>query len=145
MDLRVFPRSSPATASLSRRKGHGFTLIELLVVLVVLGILAAVAIVQFTRAKEKAYVAAMISDLHAAAIHEEMYAADNGGVYFSGTVTATSPVQDFHASKDVTVTLTAGVAQTPGTSGPTWIGVARHLGTAKICERRTQVVTCTGP
>ena len=108
MERRVCRRPPASTTFHSRRKAHGFTLIEILVVLVVLGILAAIASARFASAKEKAYVAAMISDLHTAAIYEEMYAADNGGSYFSGTVTATSPVQGFRTSKDVSVTLTAG-------------------------------------
>ncbi len=145
MHRSVFRRSSASITSHSRRKAHGFTLIEILVVLIVLGILAAIAIVQFARAKEKAFVAAMTADLHNAAVYEEMYAADNDGSYFSGTVTATTPVQSFQTSKDVIVTLTAGVGLTPGVSGPSWIGVATHAGTGKTCERRTQVITCTGP
>ena len=97
MDRSVSRRSSASITSHSRRKAHGFTLIEILIVLIVLGILAAIAIVQFARAKEKAFVSAMTADLHNAAVYEEMYASDNYGSYFSGTVTAASPLQSFQA------------------------------------------------
>src|SRR5262249_32283604 len=60
---------------LSNKKG--FTLIELLIVVVIIGILAAIAIPKFANTKEKAYVAAMKSDLRNMATAEESYFADN--------------------------------------------------------------------
>lgn len=80
--------SSALPTSLRRDRTRAFTLIEILIVLAVIGILAAVAIPHFGKAKEKAHVAAMISDLRAAAIFEEEYAAEHSGTYFSGTVSA---------------------------------------------------------
>lgn len=56
---------------------NGFTLIELLVVVVILGILAAIAIPKFTNTKEKAYVAAMKSDLRNLATSEEAFFYDS--------------------------------------------------------------------
>ena len=58
----------------STRKG--FTLIELLIVVVIIGILAAIAIPKFANTKEKAYVAAMKSDLRNLMTAEEGYFAD---------------------------------------------------------------------
>jgi type IV pilus assembly protein PilA len=56
---------------------RGFTLIELLIVVVIIGILAAIAIPKFASTKQKAYVAAMKSDLHNLITAEEAYFADS--------------------------------------------------------------------
>lgn len=55
----------------------GFTLIELLIVVVIIGILAAIAIPKFAGTKQKAYVAAMKSDLKNFVLAEESYFVDN--------------------------------------------------------------------
>ena len=56
---------------------RGFTLIELLVVVVIIGILASIAIPKFTNTKNKAYIAAMKSDLRNLVTAEEAYFADS--------------------------------------------------------------------
>jgi len=81
---------------LKNRKG--FTLIELLIVVVIIGILAAIAIPKFASTKQKAYMAAMKSDLKNFVTAEESYFADfntygtYGQVNGAGLFTTTTDV-----------------------------------------------------
>src|SRR3982075_3409494 len=111
------------------RNKKGFTLIELLIVVVIIGILAAIAIPKFANTKDKAYVAAMKSDLRNMATYEEQYAADNNGAYFGGTATRLLPLQGSTPSKNVTVVIVT-VAGPPGS----WSGTATHSQSAKVCS-----------
>src|SRR4051812_8462377 len=116
---------------MSRNK-KGFTLIELLIVVVIIGILAAIAIPKFANTKDKAYVAAMKSDLRNLATYEEQYAADNNGAYFNGNGTS----QGFTPSQNVTVL--AAVSGTP----PTWTATAYHTQSTKVCDNSTGAIVC---
>ena len=104
------------------RDKKGFTLIELLIVVVIIGILAAIAIPKFSATREKAYFAAMKSDLKNLASQQEIYYSD----YYTYTSNATN--LGFVDSEGVTVAI-AGVS----TSG--WNATATHtaLGTALGC------------
>jgi len=124
-----------------QRNTKGFTLIELLIVVVIIGILAAIAIPKFASTKDKAYVAAMKSDLRNLATYEEQYAADNQGAYFGGTATSTSPLQGFTPSQNVTINATV-IAGPP----PSWTATATHSQSAKTCDNGVTtpgVITCT--
>ncbi|MFL5573813.1 MAG: type IV pilin protein [Gemmatimonadaceae bacterium] len=116
------------------RSKKGFTLIELLIVVVIIGILAAIAIPKFANTKDKAYVAAMKSDLRNLATYEEQYAADNNGAYFSGNGSA----QGFTPSQNVTVaaTMNAGPPQT-------WTATASHSQSSKTCSNATGAIVCS--
>ncbi|MFL5484039.1 MAG: type IV pilin protein [Gemmatimonadaceae bacterium] len=120
------------------RNQKGFTLIELLIVVVIIGILAAIAIPKFANTKDKAYVAAMKSDLRNLATYEEQFAADNNGAYFGGTATSATAVQGFTASENVTVVAITAV-------GPpmTWTAMATHSKSAKSCSNGTGLIVCS--
>jgi prepilin-type N-terminal cleavage/methylation domain-containing protein len=96
---------------MSNRKG--FTLIELLIVVVIIGILAAIAIPKFGATKNKAYVAAMKSDLRNLVTAEESYFSDN--MQYTTTLTTTV----FNPTAGVSVTIALGA-----TSG--WAATASH-------------------
>jgi prepilin-type N-terminal cleavage/methylation domain-containing protein len=72
----------------NRSKEFGFTLIELLVVIVIIGILAAIALPNFIKARNKAREAEVKSNIHAIQIALERYAVDSGGVYPSFSIGA---------------------------------------------------------
>ena len=59
------------------RSNKGFTLIELLIVVAIIGILAAIAIPQFSSYRAKAYNSAAQSDLRNFKTQMESYFADN--------------------------------------------------------------------
>ena len=124
------------------RSRKGFTLIELLIVVVIIGILAAIAIPKFANTKQKAYVAAMKSDLRNLATYEESYAADNAGAYFGGTTLGTTAASDtlaggFHPSQNVTV------AVTTTTNPNAWSAIATHaLANPATCTTTAGLITC---
>jgi prepilin-type N-terminal cleavage/methylation domain-containing protein len=95
------------------RNSKGFTLIELLIVVVIIGILAAIAIPKFGATKNKAYVAAMKSDLRNLITAEESYFADNV------TYTTSLATTVFSASAGVTVVIGAA-------TGTGWSATAKH-------------------
>ena len=78
----------------------GFTLLELLTVMLIIGLLAAIAVLKFGTTKDKAYVAAMTSDLHNMATAEESYNAENK------TYTTSLTAMNFVPSPSVTATVT---------------------------------------
>ena len=93
----------------------GFTLIEILIVVVVLGILAAIAIPRYTRARENAYSAAVRSDLENLALAQEAYFDDN--------LSYTTDVSSLVYSTSQGVTITVNEIQPGG-----WGATGSHVG-----------------
>jgi prepilin-type N-terminal cleavage/methylation domain-containing protein len=66
---------------MTRSRQNGFTLIELLVVITIIGILAAIALPNYIKAKDKAKEAEVKSACHTIQIALERYATDHSGKY----------------------------------------------------------------
>ena len=62
---------------LKKKDEKGFTLIELMIVIAIIGILAAIAIPQFSAYRARAFNGAAMSDLRNAATAQEAYFVDN--------------------------------------------------------------------
>jgi type IV pilus assembly protein PilA len=108
------------------KKEEGFTLIELMIVIAIIGILAAIAIPQFSAYRTRSYNAAAQSDVKNAATAEEAYYVDksayanpanltgstygymqSGDVVIGGSGTTSSySITAYHTSGNKTYTLT---------------------------------------
>jgi len=99
---------------------RGFTLIELLIVVVIIGILASIAIPKFANTKEKAYIAAMKSDLRNIVTAEENY--------FGNSVSYTTSTAALQLQVSAGVTVTIGTASATG-----WSATATHTATSRTC------------
>ena len=61
----------------SKKDAWGFTLIELMIVIAIIGILAAIAIPQFTAYRQRAYISALKMDANSFSLAQHAYFADN--------------------------------------------------------------------
>jgi general secretion pathway protein G len=96
------------------RAKSGFTLVEILIVVVILGILAAIVIPQFTNASEEAKESSLVSDLQTMRSQIELYKVQHNGVVPGDTTTVSGAAAVEAAITGLTNV--SGVVQTePGT------------------------------
>ena len=100
---------------LTKKNEKGFTLIELMIVIAIIGILAAIAIPQFSAYRVRSFNSASTADIRNAATAQEAYFVDNQS--YCGTVgTLTGSTYGLYLSDNVTLavtsTTTSGYAMT---------------------------------
>ena len=93
----------------------GFTLVEILIVVVILGILAAIVIPQFTSASTEARESALVSDLQAVRSQIELYKIQHLGDALPGAGTATF-AEALEGPTDIQGAVV--LVGTPGAKGP---------------------------
>jgi prepilin-type N-terminal cleavage/methylation domain-containing protein/prepilin-type processing-associated H-X9-DG protein len=82
LDNPIFPTSLPLPGSRSIGVKHcGFTIIELLLVIAVIGILAAILLPLFARAKSRSQAVYCMDNLHQVSVAWIMYHCDNSGLF----------------------------------------------------------------
>jgi prepilin-type N-terminal cleavage/methylation domain-containing protein len=103
------------------KSSNGFTLVELLIVVVIIGILASIAIPKFANTREKAFLAAMKSDLRNLATAEEMFLFDS--LFYTNSLVA---LKNYRPSAGVTLTINEA-------TGGGWSATTTHDVSTKKC------------
>ncbi|MGA2915090.1 MAG: prepilin-type N-terminal cleavage/methylation domain-containing protein [Sedimentisphaerales bacterium] len=99
------------------KKRNGFTLVEILIVVVILGILAAIVIPQFSSASEDAKLSTLLSDLQTVRSQLQLYKLQHKGVFTAITSSATFITQMTSYTDDSGVVATTQ-APAAGVYGP---------------------------
>jgi prepilin-type N-terminal cleavage/methylation domain-containing protein len=114
-----------------RSNRRGFTLIELLVVVSIIGLLASIALPRYSVLKQRAHVAAMISDLRNLLTAQEAFLSAHGD--YAGTVTGGPEVPGTGGAGRVSLQLSPGVQlemhyRSNPSTGEGWNAIASHPG-----------------
>lgn len=96
-----------------RTKKSGFTLVEILIVVVILGILAAIVVPQFTDASEQAKEASVRSDLQTIRSQIELYKAQHTAGHLPGSIAGVDFATAMTGKTDI-----AGAVAAAGAYGP---------------------------
>ncbi len=110
---------------LSRRARHGFTLIEILIVVVILGILAAIVIPQFTDAAAEASRSNLQSQLQTVRSQIELYNVQNPATPYEAAMAVDNTFWDKLVRNNYLQTL----PKNPLQNGSTLVGGAPAVGT----------------
>jgi len=94
---------------LTNKNESGFTLIELMIVIAIIGILAAIAIPQFSAYRTRSYNSAAQADLRNAATAQEAYQVDNQ-TYSAAVANLVGATYGLFTSKNVLLTGGGGAA-----------------------------------